>query len=146
MCYKAAYHSKWKSHPKAWHHDKMKRKAWRRARRFGYGWSYPPVNVQELDDRYELYLYAPGLEKEDFKLSLTDNILTVSTEPKETEMEESARWKKREFVQRSFERHFELNDKIDKESISAAYKEGVLQITLKKLEGFETNRQDIVIA
>ncbi|MEL6867132.1 MAG: Hsp20/alpha crystallin family protein [Bacteroidota bacterium] len=120
---------------------------WRRHRGRGRYGAYPPVNVQELDDRYELFLFAPGLSKGDFQIALADRLLTISVEkPKADEAAEPFNWRRREFRPRGFERKFELNDHIDTSAISAKYEEGILQITLLKLDDFHTKRQDIVVA
>lgn len=105
--------------------------------------SVPPANVLELDDKYELHLNAPGFEKEDFKLAIVENSIMVSASDKKQATES---WKRQEFEIRGFERKFELNDKIDKATVAATYKNGVLIVTLPKLEGQETIRQEIKIA
>ena len=110
-------------------------------------WFRPPVNVQELDDAYEIFLVAPGWTKKDFQIALSDNILTISVEKKqEEEIEEGASWRRREFVPKSFQRKFELNEKVDMEAIKAKYENGILQLTLPKLEGSETFRKDIFVS
>lgn len=145
MCNRHAFHHHWKSHyPKRWHRRAGKFEKWARARGFS-GRIYPPVNVQELDDRYELFLYAPELTKEDFNISLTDRILTIEVEEKEAATPENSRWRRKEFSPGGFRRQFDLNEKIDTESIEAEYADGVLKVTLSKLEGFETVRQDIQV-
>jgi HSP20 family protein len=136
MCLSAAYHPRrGRSHHR--HHAK---RVWKNnvIARFGY----PPVNIQELDDKYEIQLFAAGYSKEDFKVNLKDHLLVVSVDKFEKED-----WN-RGFLQYqpgNFERRFELNDKIDKESISAKYENGVLTLSLEKLEGMETLRKDIEI-
>ncbi len=125
---------------RAYYHQKRRNK-WAKMQSIGYA----PVNVQELDDRYELHVYAAGYTKEDFKLSLVDNILTVSVEQQKSEPSEKTQWKRREYWQRGFERQFELNDKINADAISATYDNGVLKVTLPKLEDKVTTRQDIEI-
>ena len=141
MCNRQAFYHKWKSHHR--HHRARKFERW--AKRFGAGRFYPPVNVQELDDRYELFLYAPELTKDDFKISLTDRILTIEVEEQEQSTPENSTWRRKEFTPGGFRRQFELNEKIDTESINAEYAEGVLKVTFSKLEGFETIRQEISV-
>ena len=106
-------------------------------------WNTPPVNVKEHDDSYELYVYAAGYTKEDFQVNLKDNTLVIAIENKD--VVDSPNWRRQEFYAQGFERHFELNEKIDKEAISAKYENGVLTLTLPKLDGFETFRKDIEI-
>lgn len=144
MCIRRAYYKNWQHHPmakfkaKGGHH---RRQFWKE--KFNATFNYPPVNVEELDDQYVLHLYAPGLEKEDFLLATIDQTLSISVDKKE---EAETMWKRQEFSGKNFKRQFELSDKIDTASISAKYENGVLKVTLPKLEGFETSRQEIQIA
>lgn len=105
---------------------------------------YPPVNIQELDDKYELELIVPGRKKDDFKLSLTDNILTISAEQLKSD-DDAQDWSRRDYKGKGFTRHFEINEKINPEKISAGYSEGVLKVTLLKKEGSETVKQEILV-
>ncbi len=141
MCKRHAYHQNWKSN---YAYEKARKyKNWKRQR---MGWNYPPVNIIETDDGYQLELLVPGFEKEDFTLHLTDRILTVGAKTKEQETTNDQIWKRKEFGARSFERQFELNEKIDTDSIKATYQDGILTITLAKLEDQRTFRQEIQLA
>lgn len=110
--------------------------------KFNSQFNQPPVNVRETDNSYELYLFAPGYEKSDFVISLTDQVLTISVADKQ---KEEGNWKRQEFTPNGFSRQFELNEKTDKAAIAATYKNGVLILSLPKLEGFETSRHEIEI-
>lgn len=143
MCYQKGFHKRWAHyHPgyKFRGHRGKGRQGW--GNRFGSGWLYPPVNVQELDDKYELFLYAPGLAKEDFKLTVEDKVLQISAEKKSSS---ESSWQRKEYNPGGFERRFELNEKIDEGAIGAKYEDGILLVTLPKLEGFETKRKEIGI-
>jgi len=143
MCHHKAYHrgkghhhaANWKRN---WEQHPMK-KHWKQKMKARF--QQPPVNVEEQDDQFMLYVFAPGFEKEDFQISTADNIMTVAVD-KET-VEDSTFWKRKEYEAKGFKRQFELNDKIDTTAISATYRNGVLIVTLPKLEGEETIRQDI---
>ena len=68
---------------------------------------------------------VPGRKKEDFKITVDKNILTVSFEKKEEQKEESKQFIKREFVTQSFKRSFTLDEKINAdEDIDAKYEDG----------------------
>ena len=142
MCYRSASYEKWQ----AQHAHRRRRRA-EKYRRWTQGTTapLPPVNVRELDDRYELYLFAPERKNEDFQLALRDRILTISA-PAPEATEEQGIWKRREFHAEAFERQFELNEKIDVEHINASYENGTLLVQLPKLEGQQTFRQDIPVA
>ena len=95
-----------------------------------------PVNLRETDQAYEMSLIAPGLRKEDFKLNVTDDLLTVSYEQKQEHNEENAqeRWLKKEYRMQSFSRSFRLDDSVDVNKITASYDNGVLHLSLPKKE------------
>jgi len=144
MYHKQAYCADSAHHPR--HHFKRKIRKMM-AHKFGHhhrGGHFPKVNVQELDDRYELFVYAAGYSKADFKVDLSDNTLIIAA-TNTSKTESNYNWRRQEFRPRKFERQFELNEKIDKESITAKYEDGILKVTLSKLEGFETMRREVEI-
>ena len=138
--YHPAFHFRGRGH---WGHHGPRR---RHHHRFGHPGHYPPVNVEELDDRYELLLYAPGLNKDDFRVMVKDNILVIKADEQESDLVEELNWKRREFKASGFRRAFELNEKVDKEKITAQYQEGVLKVNLPKLPGFESKSQEIEVS
>ena len=95
-----------------------------------------PVNLRETDQSYEMSLIAPGLRKEDLKLNVTDDLLTVSYEQKEEHNEEKAEegWLRNEYKMQSFSRSFTLDDSVDVNKITASYDNGVLHLGLPKKE------------
>ena len=110
----------------------------------GYGHGHRPfsvpVNVREFDDRYELHVIAPGRNREDFTLEIADDLLTIKVQQPERATDEG-QWQRYEFRLGSFERSFELSDKIDADGITAAYEAGILRITLPKREDRVTQRR-----
>lgn len=106
-----------------------------------------PVNIRETDKTYELQLMAPGLKKEDFKLNINGDMLTVSFEHKEENNEGSKNdgWLRREFRNESFTRTFTLDDTVDANKIDAKYQDGVLLLTLAKKEGAQKISRTIEI-
>lgn len=101
------------------------------------------VNVRESDEAYTLEVVAPGFEKEEFNLSLENNMLTISHEKKSESNESEHNYTRREYHFQSFKRSFRLPENgIDLEQISAAYKAGVLHIVLpkKKKEEVKTSK------
>jgi HSP20 family protein len=95
-----------------------------------------PVNLRETDKTFEMSLIAPGLRKEDFKLNVTDEVLTVSYEQKEEQNKENKTegWLRKEYKMQSFSRSFNLDDSIDANKISASYDNGILHLSLPKKE------------
>jgi len=108
--------------------------------------SAAPVNIKETDKSYELHVVAPGLKKEDFKLNLEQNILTVSFEQKQENKEQTDKWIRNEYSSRSFKRSFTMNEKVNAAAITAKYEDGVLYVTLPKKEQTEPTSQQITVA
>lgn len=94
----------------------------------------PSVNILEHDDRFEMQLAAPGMEKSDFQLQIEGDSLVISAEKKTEKEEIQKNFTRREFNYSSFKRSFRLDDTINREAISASYEKGVLHLTLPKKE------------
>jgi len=97
----------------------------------------PAVNIKETDNSYEVEMAAPGMTKEDFKIELDNNTLTISSEKSEESHEGDGkeRYSRREFSYQAFQRSFTLpKEVVDEDKIEAHYKEGVLQLTIPKKE------------
>lgn len=103
----------------------------------GSGATLPSVNVKENDNEFAIELAAPGMKKEDFKIELNNHVLTISSEQKEEheEKDKAGKYTRREFNYRSFSRSFTLPaETVESEKIEAAYKDGILNISIPKKE------------
>lgn len=89
-----------------------------------------PVNIEEQDEAYYLHVYAAGLAKENFTLSIKDDVLSIAY--KAADSKEESKYSHQEFAASNFERLFQLNNNVITENISAAYTDGVLKVTLPK--------------
>lgn len=107
--------------------------------------NFPAVNISESKDAYQLEFNVPGRKKEDFKITVDKDILTVSFEKKEEAKEEGKKFIKREFITQSFKRSFTLDEKINSEDINAKYEDGLLTLTLPKKEEVKVLPKEIVI-
>ena len=107
--------------------------------------NFPPVNIVEKSNAYQVELLVPGYEKTDFNVKLDDKILTISTEKKEQNVESDEKMIRKEFTYKSFKRSFTLDDKIDAENISAKYENGILKLELPKKEDQKAAAKDISI-
>jgi HSP20 family protein len=92
----------------------------------------PSVNIAEFKDKFKIEVAAPGLNKEDFKLDLDNNVLTISSEKENKVEEKDGEYTKREFQYSSFKRSFTLPDSAEADKISAKYENGVLDIEIGK--------------
>ena len=105
----------------------------------------PAVNVKETDASFEVALAVPGLTKEDFKLAVEDDRLTISAKQETQNEESNERFTRKEFNFQSFERSFLLPDNVNSEAISASYENGILKVELPKVEP-EVIKREIVVA
>lgn len=97
--------------------------------------SLPAVNVVEHQDGFRIDVAAPGLKKEDFKLNLNHNNLTISAyqeSQKEDKGPNTEKYTRREFSYSSFQRTFTLPTSVDADNIQASYADGVLKIDVPK--------------
>lgn len=93
----------------------------------------PSVNIKESKENFTVEVAAPGLVKEDFKIELNNDLLTVSSEKKiEKETSEDQQFTCREFSYQSFSRSFTLPNIADGEKIAAKYENGILTVTIPK--------------
>ncbi|UPT66177.1 MAG: Hsp20/alpha crystallin family protein [Sphingobacteriales bacterium JAD_PAG50586_3] len=97
-----------------------------------YGRSVPAVNIAETDANFTLHFAAPGFTKEDIKVKVDGDTLTVSGEVKAEATETKENFKRREFYTASFNRSFTLPDIIEGEKIEGKYENGIITVVLPK--------------
>ncbi|MBN2347660.1 MAG: Hsp20/alpha crystallin family protein [Bacteroidales bacterium] len=104
--------------------------------RFNYqeNYSVPAVNVKENNNEYQIEVAAPGLGKNDFKVNVENDVLTISSE-KENNVENSdEKVMRREFSYSKFSRSFILPEDTDYDKIKATHKDGILNVIVPKKE------------
>lgn len=100
------------------------------------------MDIAEDDNSFKILAELPGLNKDDIKITVKENLLTINGErARNDEEHDRTIWSDRYFG--SFTRSFKLPDTINKSGVSADYKNGLLNITLPKKE--ETRPQAIDI-
>lgn len=104
----------------------------------GADYSVPAVNIKENENHFEIEVAAPGLSKEDFKVKLEKNILSVTSEKEIKKDEEKENFMRKEFSYNSFCRSFSIPETVDVENIKASHKNGILIIELPKLDEVKT--------
>jgi HSP20 family protein len=95
--------------------------------------SFPLVNVGATDAEVHVYLFAPGIESRDFNLTIQKNLLMISGQRKR-EVNDKATYFRRERFDGEFKRVITLPEDVDPQQVSAVYRDGVLQIVLKRHE------------
>ncbi len=93
----------------------------------------PAMNVKERKKDYEVEFAAPGFDKNDFEVSIEDDVLHVSAKKEQEETKEEEDYSRKEFSYKSFQRSSTLPSSVDLEqSVTASYDNGILKIRLLK--------------
>lgn len=94
----------------------------------------PAVNITEEKNEYLVSLAAPGMKKDDFKIDVDGNMLTISSQQEVEKEEKETKFTRREYSYSSFSRSFTLPDEVNKEKIEAKYEDGILKVSLPRKE------------
>lgn len=96
--------------------------------------SMPAVNIKENEKEFRLELAVPGIDKDNLKIEVNDDLLTISSEMKNETKDEKDGYKRREFSYSSFCRSFYLPENTKVEEIKASYKDGILDVEIPKVK------------
>ena len=110
------------------------------------GSAYPKVNVYEYDDKIGLVAEIPGLKKKQLNIEVEDGVLTISGDKHNIMNEADAKILRRELKQSSFKRSFELGELLDGANISASFTDGILSISIPKLEPEKPKKKSVKIS
>lgn len=94
----------------------------------------PAVDIREDDDKFVIVADVPGVEPKDIEIHMENGILTIKGERETEKREQREGYKRIERAYGSFYRRFSLPDTADADRISAASKNGVLEIAVPKHE------------
>lgn len=100
----------------------------------------PQVDIAETDKEFELHFHVPGMKKDDIKIDVQDDRLTVSGERKMENEKKEKNFHSVESYYGTFSRSFYLPDNANVEKIDASYKDGVLNIVIPKDAKKETKK------
>jgi HSP20 family protein len=101
------------------------------------GATLPAVNVRENNDAFAIEVAAPGMKRDDFKVELQNDMLTISSELRNQQEDkgQNGDYTRREFSYQSFQRSFSLpENRVDGNNISAHYTDGILHVVIPKRE------------
>ena len=107
--------------------------------------SMPGVNITEREADYKLELLAPGFERQDLKIKVENEVLTISAEHKSDQTKETERFTRREFTRSSFSRSFRLPEGTQHDNIKADFVNGVLNLLIPKVEMKKPSVREIQI-
>lgn len=106
----------------------------------------PAVDITEDDASYNLHVDLPGIDKKNIHLNLKDNMLTISGEREYNKKDNKDAYYRSERGYGKFSRCFHLPEEVNDEKISASFKNGVLNITVPKVEEIPAKELEIKIA
>ncbi len=109
------------------------------------GSAYPKVNVYEYDDKVGVVAEIPGLDKKQLDVSVEDGVLTISGDKHSAFEDDGAKVIRRELKQSSFKRSFELGELLDGENVSANFKDGILSVSIPKIEPEKPKKHSVKI-
>jgi len=95
---------------------------------------WPAVNILENENDFIINMAAPGLTKEDFKIELNEEILTISADVSNNEKETQTKFTVKEFNYTKFSRSFNMPEGLNIDNITAKYENGLLNIFIPKME------------
>ena len=110
------------------------------------GSAYPKVNVYEYDDRVGIIAEIPGLDKNQLDVSVEDGVLTISGDKHSAFEDDGANVIRRELKQSSFKRSFELGELLDGDNIVASFKDGILSVSIPKMEPEKPKKTNVKIS
>ena len=109
------------------------------------GSAYPKVNVYEYEDKVGVVAEIPGLDKKQLDVAVEDCVLTISVDKHSAFEDDGAKVIRRELKQSSFKRSFELGELLDGENVSANFKDGILSVSIPKIEPEKPKKHSVKI-
>ncbi len=107
----------------------------------------PSVNIRDEKEAFHIDMAAPGLKKENFKIEIEKDILSISSEVEQSDETHADNFTRKEFSFQAFNRSFTLPETADKSKIHAKYEDGILNIVIpKKEEQKEDDKKQISIS
>lgn len=103
----------------------------------------PACEVAETDEHYLMSVDLPGMKKEDIKIEMSDNVLTVSGERKRDSSGKTQRFQRYERSYGFFKRSFSLPSSIEADKVEARYEDGVLELYLPKTQAAKPRHIEI---
>jgi len=95
--------------------------------------TFPPINVGVTPDEVDVYLFAAGLDPKTLDVSIQQNLLTVTGE-RRLRVKDNATYYRRERFGGEFRRVVALPDDVDPDRVEAKYRDGVLQVSVRRRE------------
>ncbi|HTX17537.1 MAG TPA: Hsp20/alpha crystallin family protein [Bacteroidota bacterium] len=107
-------------------------------------WS-PAIDVSETKDSYVIHAELPGVKKDEVKITMHENLITIKGEKKSEEEKKGENYHRIERSYGSFERSFTLPGSVKGDAVEASYKDGVLTVMLPKTEESKEKVVDVKV-
>jgi len=105
----------------------------------------PLVDIYEADDKFLVRAELAGVNKDDVSVSIDESVLTIKGKKHFVEAKEGETWKRVETAYGEFSRSFTLPENVDVDKVSAAYKDGVLELSVPKIEPAKPKLIDVKV-
>ncbi|KAI8141678.1 HSP20-like chaperone [Fennellomyces sp. T-0311] len=115
------------------------------SKQLGDGTLSPAVSIYETDTNWVIHAEIPGVKKEDIKLDVTKDFITITAESKFDEQYTKDNVRYQERHEGTFSRKLSLPDHIDREKIGAKFENGVLEVTMPKVTDPAKHNRKITI-
>lgn len=106
---------------------------------FSGAWT-PPVDIYETDEALVMKAELPGFSKDDISIELKENTLVIKGERKREDEVKEGNYHRMERSYGAFQRAFMLPMTVDQEKVKAAYKDGILELRLPKVQAAQPKR------
>jgi HSP20 family protein len=106
----------------------------------GRGTDFPSLNYWSNENEARLEVELPGVDQNDFELTVSDDVVTIAGERKDPFAEENASAHRQERAFGSFSRTLQLPFAVESDKVTARYENGVLQVTLPRRETTKSKR------
>lgn len=104
--------------------------------------AFPAVNVVQTPAEVQVYLFAPGVDPKKLDVSVQQGLLTVSGERRAPVTDEATYYRKERFSG-EFRRAISLGDDVDPDKVEAKYRDGILQIQVRRRESARPRQIEI---
>jgi len=108
-----------------------------------FDWT-PKIDVKETDNAFIMHAELPGMKKDDIKISLKDNVLTLSGERKFEDKKEDGEFKRVERSYGAFMRALTIPEGVDPKMIKAKYDNGILEVEIPKPKEQKTEKEETI--
>ncbi len=105
----------------------------------------PACDIVETDKDYRIRVELPDVKKDDVHVTFADNVLTIQGDRREEKEEKGVRFYRREISAGHFMRRFTMPDDADDSKVDAAYKDGILTISINRKLGREAKAREIAV-